>query len=241
MLLCGRKHCLFSTLQSVHANDLIHYHFSDNLKAQCTYVANHAGTITPVPRMPHRMKQNSFQAIQLILPSDPNKPRLAQIHKLLPGLRCAFFSANSVCFHSSSASNAYCFNASIAEEFVKVTNKHASCNTSFAAASNNATGALDNSANVHVLKDRSLFVSDISPSPIGVNVGTVVVSTPPQGVGTARIYWTDKNNVRHALVLQDALYYPVSPANVVSITKLGLDNDDMLLNIQTFPTQSMFT
>ena len=53
--------------------------------------------------------------------------------------------------------------------------------------------------------------------------------------------WIDDDNAPHSLILYDALYYPNSLANVISITKLGPDNDDSLLNMQTFTTRSIFS
>ena len=41
--------------------------------------------------------------------------------------------------------------------------------------------------------------------------------------------------------MHDALYFLLSPTNVVSITKLRLDAKDKLLNIQTYPTYFIFT
>ena len=92
-----------------------------------------------------------------------------------------------VYFHSPSTTNQCCFNVAIAKDFVAVKNRCAAFNASFSAESSNVTGALENSANLHALKDCSLFISSIEPCPIGVNVGAVVGSTPPKGVGIAQI------------------------------------------------------
>lgn len=75
----------------------------------------------------------------------------------------------------------------IAQDFIDINNKYNTYNTSFSAASNNTTRVLDNRVNVHVLKDRSLFISDIEPCPIGINISTVVGSNSPKGISTAQI------------------------------------------------------
>ena len=43
------------------------------------------------------------------------------------------------------------------------------------------------------------------------------------------------------MILEDALCYPRSPVNVISVTKLGFYRDDAILNIQTFSSYSVFT
>lgn len=211
------------------------------LNTQSQYASHHATTVLPIPKMLNRFKQHMLYAIQLALPTAPDRPLFGPIYKFLPGSRHIFHAAHAIYFHPSSPSNAFCFNVAIAEEFMKVNYKYQVHNTAFNATSANITGVLDNSANVCVIRNKSLFISVIEACPLGVNVGAVVGSTPPQGVGTARIAWTDDSNVRHSLTLHDALHYPDSPANAISIAKLGSDNNDMLLNTQTFPTQSIFT
>ena len=47
----------------------------------------------------------------------------------------------------------------------------------------------------------------------------------------AQIIWTDSNGTSHEAILQDALYFPSSPVNIISIMKLALDNVDEALNI----------
>ena len=74
-----------------------------------------------------------------------------------------------------------------------------------------------------------------------MDIGTVVGTNAPLGIGTAEMIWLDENSIHHSLVLEDALYYPDSPVNVISATKLGLDSSDPQLNMQTFPTHSLFT
>ena len=191
--------------------------------------------------MPSHIKIQALHMIRYTLPSTPFTLVLDPLYKYLPSLEHCFLVAPQVYFHPPQPVTTYCFNVTVAQDFVKVNQKYASYNTSFSVASNNATGVLDNSANIHVLKDKSLFISTIEPCPINTTIGTIVGSNPPQGVGTARIAWKDHDNKLHHLTLYDALYYPDSPANIVSITKLGPDNADHTLNIQTFSSHSIFT
>ena len=100
---------------------------------------------------------------------------------------------------------------------------------------------MDNSANMHVLRDKYLFVSDIKPTPLGADVGTVVGSNKPQGIGLAETQWHDDDHVLRKETLHDALCFPDSPVNVISVSKLGLDNDDGTCNTQTYPTYSILT
>ena len=46
---------------------------------------------------------------------------------------------------------------------------------------------LDNSANVHILKDKSLFISKIQPYLLGADVGIVIGSNKLQGIGLVQI------------------------------------------------------
>ena len=52
--------------------------------------------------------------------------------------------------------------------------------------------------------------------------------------------WFNDENVKYNPILKEALYYPDSLVNIVSITKLGLDTFNNKLKIQTFPTYSIF-
>ena len=51
----------------------------------------------------------------------------------------------------------------------------------------NSTGVIDNSANVYVLYEKSLFISDIKPCPLGADVGTVVGASKPERIGLAQM------------------------------------------------------
>ena len=138
-------------------------------------------------------------------------------------------------------STSYCLSTSQVKDFIEVRDRFATCQESFNVSVNSTTGVLDNSANVHVLRDKSLFTSDTLPCPVGLDVGTVVGSDPPTGIGAAQMAWCDDEHNKNSLQLCEALYYPNSPVNVISITKLGMDASDKRLNIQTFPTHSIFT
>ena len=123
------------------------------------------------------------------------------------------------------------WNKEIAEDFVCTTTKYKDFRSSMNVTPVNRSGVMDNSANVHVVKDETLFVGPILPCPVNADVGTVVGSNPPKGIGLARIQWEDNQGLHHEADLVDALYFPDSPVNVVSVTKLGIDRKDPRLNI----------
>ena len=100
---------------------------------------------------------------------------------------------------------------------------------------------IDNSANICVIKDKYLFTSDIRNCLLGINIGTVISNNKSHRIGTAAMVWYNKSGTKHCFLLKYALYYPDSSVNVISVTKLGQDECDSTLNIQAFPTYSIFT
>eukprot|EP00957_Ditylum_brightwellii_P028321 2139067-Ditylum_brightwellii.AAC.1 len=59
--------------------------------------------------------------------------------------------------------------------------------------------------------------------PIESNVGVAtIVGTDhmPTAIGTARVYWKDDDGITYCYDLRNALYFPNSPANIISITSL---------------------
>ena len=46
---------------------------------------------------------------------------------------------------------------------------------------------LGNSTNMHVIRDKLLFISDIKPYPLGLNMGMVVGLNKLQGIRLAKI------------------------------------------------------
>jgi len=133
------------------------------------------------------------------------------------------------------------WNMSIARDFVLVTSKYVVYQSSLNTTPSNLSGVMDNSTNIYILRDCSLFIADISLCPLGADVGTVVRSSKPQGIGLAQIKWLDNDNEEHTMPLYNALYFPDSPVNIISVSKLGIDAKDILINIQSFTTYTILT
>ena len=87
---------------------------------------------------------------------------------------------------------------------------------------------VDNCANAHIWNTKDDFESG-SLRPIGrlSQVATIGGSNfYPESVGRLPITWKDSDGNPYSIVLEDVLYFPRSPVNVVSITGLANQLDD---------------
>jgi len=75
----------------------------------------------------------------------------------------------------------------LVHNFSLVIDHYKAYNTRFNTSTSNFSGVLDNSSNVKVLKDKSLFTSTISYCPHSMDVDTVFGSNNPAGIGHAKI------------------------------------------------------
>ncbi len=110
--------------------------------------------------------------------------------------------------------------------------------------SDGLTVVLDNSATCHICNDKRLFTSDITPLSDVDNIGvdTAGGTARPIGFGNIRLSWTDDNGTYHEEVIEDVLYFPKSPVNIIGITKLGIQrNDPEGTHILTKSHYSVFT
>ena len=85
---------------------------------------------------------------------------------------------------------------------------------------------IDNCATATVLNNLSLFDGPLEKVS---NVGIVTVGGDdhhPTHKGTAKISWKDDNNLIHEIIIRNALYFPSSPVNVVSVSQLSLQFRD---------------
>ena len=103
---------------------------------------------------------------------------------------------------------------------------------------------MDNSANCHIFRDKALFKDGIKSFPVSIQhlkVRTANGSTAPAGIGTVEITICDDEGKNHKLKLENALYFPESPVNVLGVTSLAaqLDDDDGTY-IKTFRKNSIF-
>ena len=99
---------------------------------------------------------------------------------------------------------------------------------------------LDNSANAHIWSIRSSFVTfqPIDSCKVATIGGTDHRAT---GIGTVKASWQDDNGKSHTYELQNVLYFPDSPVNIISITAFANQlNDDDGTNIMTARHHSVF-
>lgn len=86
----------------------------------------------------------------------------------------------------------------------------------------------DNSANCHICKDESLYVGPMKKMEFDENfqVQTANGITSPQGIGTIKLVIIDDEGVSHTELINDVLFFPDSPVNILGITRLGLQRKD---------------
>ena len=82
--------------------------------------------------------------------------------------------------------------------------------------SDSATVVCDNSATVHICKDKRhhmgelSYVSQHKVATIGGRGHT------PSGIGTVQWTWSDDKGKRHTYLVQNVLYFPQSPINILA-------------------------
>ena len=84
----------------------------------------------------------------------------------------------------------------------------------------------DNSANVHICNDKSMFVGDILPDKSSQVATIGGKQNRPRGVGTVCWKWKDDGGKYHAFDIKNVLYFPDSPVNILSVTKFAAQLDD---------------
>ena len=99
----------------------------------------------------------------------------------------------------------------------------------------------DNSANVHICNDKNMFI--ILPLQTDhhyvAKIGGAKNSTA--GMGTTRWRWKDDGGKQHTIDVDNVLYLPQSPVNILSITSLSDQfNDDDGTGIDTKRSKSHF-
>ena len=84
---------------------------------------------------------------------------------------------------------------------------------------------MDNCAIFHVCKDKSLFVGGINVAP---NIRVKGVSGTSQASGIGRIKFTITNNEsrQQEILLDNVIYLPKSPKNLISISRWSRDQKD---------------
>lgn len=75
----------------------------------------------------------------------------------------------------------------------------------------------DNSANTHICNDKNMFVTFKSTtSGMVATIGGKM--NKPSGIGTVEWKWKDDEGASHTERLEDVLYFPTSPINIMSVT-----------------------
>ncbi len=82
------------------------------------------------------------------------------------------------------------------------------------------TFVMDNSANTHVCRDKLLFVGDLRASNISLDTANGA-NGPQLQLGTIKVSWQDDNGDSHEYELDDVIFNPKSPFNIISIGRLG--------------------
>ena len=100
---------------------------------------------------------------------------------------------------------------------------------------------VDNSANAHIVNDKSLFVSDIKPMDPSTGVATIGGKDHrPEGIGTIRLSWRDDEGKSYTYHLKNTLFFTESPVNILSVTKLAdFFNDDEGMYVKTMQKESI--
>ena len=84
-----------------------------------------------------------------------------------------------------------------------------------------ATIVCDNSANVHVCNSKSMFVGELRPVP-NTKVATIGgKGHAASGVGTVKWIWSDEDGKAHEYLIEDCLFFPQSPINILSVTSFA--------------------
>jgi len=102
---------------------------------------------------------------------------------------------------------------------------------------------VDNSANAHICRDKKFFVGEIRSVNSEAGVATIGgTDFKPAGIGTVEWTWTDDNGRRHTMRIENVLYFPQSPVNVLSVTAFASQlGDEEGTWIKTKMKYSQFT
>eukprot|EP00984_Skeletonema_dohrnii_P013467 scaffold5583_cov166-Skeletonema_dohrnii-CCMP3373.AAC.1 len=84
----------------------------------------------------------------------------------------------------------------------------------------------DNSANVHICNDESMFVGPIRRTDKHYVATIGGKQNNASGMGTVRWTWKDDAGKKHTIDLENVLYFPQSPVNILSVTSLADQQED---------------
>ena len=99
----------------------------------------------------------------------------------------------------------------------------------------------DNRVNVHICNKQNMFVGEIRKCTNQVVATIGGKSHQPSGIGTARWIWREDSGKSHEYLVEDALFSPQSPINILSMTCFARQLNDLTGNgIDTKQLQSCF-
>ena len=95
----------------------------------------------------------------------------------------------------------------------------------------NLTAVLDNSATAHIFHDKSMFSNYRVLDPSQSQVATIGEDTcSAHGIGDVEVSWFDDEGTLHKHVLKQALHFPKSGVNLISITAFARENNQEFLS-----------
>ena len=99
----------------------------------------------------------------------------------------------------------------------------------------------DNSANVHVCNQKSMYVGELRPIE-SHKVATIGgKGHSPAGIGTVKWSWNDDCGHKHEYLVENVLFFPQSPINILSVTEFAKQlNDKEGTGIDTKQLRSRF-
>ena len=99
----------------------------------------------------------------------------------------------------------------------------------------------DNSANVHICNDKSMFIGDLRKTDKHYVATIAGQKSAASAMGTVQWKWKDDNGKQHSYDIRDVLYFPTSPVNILSVTGFADQlNDDEGTGIDTKRSKSRF-
>ncbi len=92
--------------------------------------------------------------------------------------------------------------------------------------SNSSSFVCDNSANVHICNDKTMFIGEIDSVESRAVATIGRKANRPSGIGTVKWEWKDDNGHKHSYLIKNVLYFPSSPINILSVTEFATQLDD---------------
>ena len=216
--LCGRSRCMFSSLNSVNTFDQHFLEFNHDFITKNHAIQSAFRQMHPTfPRFPSRFAPK-LPSLNLVPTSMPP----VHLPSVFHGLRKVLSSDGVLTSGTYVASNESQLIIEVDHDGVdKIMSRLDEKLLPSSFLTYSAVAALDNCVNIHIIIDKTLFLNGLRQCSPSDGVNTATGSNSPQGIDTATMRWRHSDGTIHEAVLHDALHYPDSPVNVVSVTKLA--------------------